>query len=110
MWECPDFYRIPGTDSWVLKASAGGDWWTVGTYAEVDDLGKADTFTPLSGNDIHDGHQQYDFGTFYASKVFLDTPKQRAVLFGWVNYGCPGTDWTVCSCSLSHATLSNAHT
>jgi len=95
MWECPDFYRLPGTDAWVLKASAGGDdWWTVGKYTEVVDATKADVFTPLSGNDIRDGNQQYDFGTFYASKVFLDTPNKRAVLFGWVNYGCPGTDWT----------------
>ena len=45
--------------------------------------------------DIHDGNQKYDFGTFYASKVFIDAPKQRAVLFGWVNYGCAGTD---CEC------------
>jgi len=94
MWECPDFYRLPKTDAYVLKASASGDWWTVGKYDEVTDIAKPDTFTPLSGNDIHDGNQKYDFGTFYASKVFYDTPKDRVVLFGWVNYGCPGTDWT----------------
>jgi beta-fructofuranosidase len=94
MWECPDFYRLPGTDAWVLKASASGDWWTVGTYTEVSDPTKPDKFQPVSGNDIHDGNQKYDFGNFYASKAFYDPPKDRMVLFGWVNYRCNGTDWT----------------
>ena len=34
-----------------------------------------------------------DFGKFYASKVFHDPVKDRQVLFGWVNYQCPGADW-----------------
>jgi hypothetical protein len=34
-----------------------------------------------------------DFGTFYASKTFFDSPNQRQVLFGWANYHCAGTNW-----------------
>jgi len=93
MWECPDFYNIPNTDAWVLKASAGGDWWAVGEYHENPDPTKADSFTPTSG-DIHDNSQKYDWGTFYASKAFYDPKGDREVLFGWVNYHCDGTDWT----------------
>lgn len=95
MWECPDFYRIPGTDAWVLKASTGGrDWWSVGKYTEVADATLPDSFTPYAGQDIGEANQKYDFGTFYASKVFIDAPNSRAVLFGWVHYSCPRTDWT----------------
>eukprot|EP00051_Salpingoeca_urceolata_P019770 m.291794 g.291794 ORF g.291794 m.291794 type:complete len:365 (+) comp19480_c0_seq2:2017-3111(+) len=65
MWECPDFYQIPSTDAYVLKASAGGDWWTVGSYKQTDGVSKPDTFVPASGNDIHDDNQKYDFGQFY---------------------------------------------
>merc|ERR1719331_369599 len=93
MWECPDFYKIPNTDTYVLKASAGGDWWATGRFVEQSDPTKADSFVP-SGFDIHDNNQKYDFGTFYASKTFHDTVKDRQILFGWVNYGCPNTDWT----------------
>lgn len=60
MWECPDFYRIPSTDAYVLKASTGGkDWWAVGSYTEDSSGTKADSFTPASGNDIEDGNQKY---------------------------------------------------
>ena len=39
MWECPDFYRIPNTDAWVLKASTGGrDWWSVGKHQPRDEM------------------------------------------------------------------------
>lgn len=71
-WECPDFYRIPGSDKWVLKGSASGDWWSLGSYTEVAGQA-ADAFKPLS-YDVHDGStaglglQKYDFGQFYASK------------------------------------------
>jgi len=93
MWECPDFYPITGTDTYVLKASAGGDWWATGQYIENKDPTKPDSFVPKSA-DIHGGDQKYDHGTFYASKVFYDPAQKRDVLFGWVNYGCPNTDWT----------------
>lgn len=71
-WECPDFYQIPGSDKWVLKGSASGDWWSLGNYTEVSGE-TADAFEPLS-YDVHDGStdglglQKYDFGQFYASK------------------------------------------
>eukprot|EP00051_Salpingoeca_urceolata_P019773 m.291826 g.291826 ORF g.291826 m.291826 type:complete len:584 (+) comp19480_c0_seq4:2017-3768(+) len=94
MWECPDFYQIPSTDAYVLKASAGGDWWTVGSYKQTDGVSKPDTFVPASGNDIHDDNQKYDFGQFYASKTFFDPVKNRQILFGWVNYRCSTCDWT----------------
>jgi len=93
MWECPDFYQITGTDTYVLKASAGGDWWATGQYIENKDPTKPDSFVPHSA-DIHGGDQKYDHGTFYASKVFYDPVQKRDVLFGWVNYACPNTDWT----------------
>jgi len=93
MWECPDFYPIPGSDKYLLKASAGGDWWSVGDYTENSDPSKPDSFTPTSG-DIHDNSQKYDWGAFYASKAFYDPKKDREVLFGWVNYHCDGADWS----------------
>ena len=27
-----DFYNLPGTDAYVLKASGGGDWWDYGCW------------------------------------------------------------------------------
>jgi len=93
MWECPDFYPIPGSDKYLLKASANGDWWAVGDYTENPDPSQPDSFTPTSG-DIHDNNQKYDWGSFYASKAFYDPKKDREVLFGWVNYHCDGTYWS----------------
>ncbi len=110
MWECPDFFRLPGTDAWVLKASTsceedhrptaaaqkqvGCDWFTVGTYTEVADPTKADVFVPASGYDIREGRQLLDFGNLYAAKAFYDAPGDRSILFGWVNYHCDATDWS----------------
>jgi beta-fructofuranosidase len=104
MWECPDFYAVNDatgqpSGSFVLKASAGGDWWTVGSWNQVSDDTKPDSFEPASSNDILDDNQKYDMGSFYASKVFQDPVKKRQVLFGWVNYMCKApsgsrTDWT----------------
>jgi beta-fructofuranosidase len=99
MWECPDFFEVNDatgkpSGSYILKASAGGDWWTVGKWTQVSDDAKPDSFAIASNNDIHGDNQKYDMGVFYASKVFVDPVKKRQVLFGWVNYNCPGTDWT----------------
>jgi len=72
----------------VLKGSASGDWWSLGTYAQVAGM-KEDTFTPVS-YDVHGGStgglglQKYDFGQFYASKTFHDPAKKRQILWGWV--------------------------
>ena len=98
MWECPDFFQLPGTNAWVFKASAqteagDHDYWTVGSFEEVSGLTKADRFKLASGNDILDGNQRLDHGTFYASKSFYDTPNKRTVLFGWVRYNCTGSNW-----------------
>jgi len=93
MWECPDFYKLPDSDSWLFKASINGDWWTVGDYEEVSDPTKPDTFTPRSQGDILENSQKYDWGTFYASKGFRDPKDGRYINFGWVNYHCDGTDW-----------------
>jgi beta-fructofuranosidase len=84
MWECPDFYEVNDatgkpSGSFVLKASAGGDWWTVGKWVQTDDDSKPDSFTIASQNDIHGDNQKYDMGTFYASKVFVDPVKKRQV-------------------------------
>jgi len=87
-WECPDFFQIPGTDKWVLKGSASGDWWALGSYTQKTGMVE-DTFTPIS-YDVHDGStqalglQKYDFGQFYASKTFYDPVKKRQILWGWV--------------------------
>ena len=94
MWECPDFYPLPDSSLHVLKASTGGqDWWAIGKYSEVSDASQPDSFEP-SAADILDGGQVYDHGKFYASKTFFDPLADRQVLWGWVNYACPGTDWT----------------
>lgn len=102
-WECPDFFPIPGTDAYVLKGSASGDWWSVGKYTEVAGSKDADTFTP-SSYDVHDGSpaalglQKYDFGQFYASKTFYDSAKKRQILWGWVaeegSSPHSGEDWS----------------
>ena len=122
-WECPDFFPIPGTEKFVLKASAGAsdDFWSVGTYTEKPGMTE-DVFTPVSydiragpgadggGGGAHGGVlvpglglQKYDFGTsFYASKSFYDSAKDRQILWGWIqedgppngpNGPHPGEDW-----------------
>jgi beta-fructofuranosidase len=86
-WECPDFFEVPNTGKYVMKGSASGDWWSLGTYTEVVGM-KEDTFTPIS-YDVRDGPpqglglQKYDFGQFYASKTFYDPKKQRQILWGY---------------------------
>lgn len=56
MWECPDFYPLPGTSLHVLKASAAGrDWWAVGKYVEVADVTKPDAFVPSRADILDDG-------------------------------------------------------
>ena len=40
MWECPDFFNaINDTKGrWVLKYSAGGDWYRIGSYDAEHDV------------------------------------------------------------------------
>ena len=76
MWECPDFYAVNDatgkpSGSYVLKASAGGDWWTVGKWVQTSDDSKPDSFVTACKNDIHDDNQKYDQGT---SEDYTDWP------------------------------------
>mmetsp|Transcript_38580 Transcript_38580/g.61867 ORF Transcript_38580/g.61867 Transcript_38580/m.61867 type:complete len:398 (-) Transcript_38580:178-1371(-) len=91
--ECPDFYKLPGTETYVYKGSIQGqEWWLVGEYKEVPGLNALDKFVNTSA-DVLFNNQRYDMGTFYASKRFFDPVKNRQVLFAWVNYHCNDTDW-----------------
>jgi len=93
-YECPDIFPIPGTDKWLLKGSAQNqEWWILGTYTEVPGLHNVDRFTSLTG-DILEENRRLDMGYFYASKTFFDPKIKMRVLFGWIPYHCPGTDWS----------------
>mmetsp|Transcript_2535 Transcript_2535/g.3662 ORF Transcript_2535/g.3662 Transcript_2535/m.3662 type:complete len:491 (-) Transcript_2535:183-1655(-) len=94
IYECPDFFVLPGTDKYVFKGSVKGqEWWTVGEYTSIPGEHTLDKYKLLSG-DILENNQRFDMGNFYASKTFYDTPNDRRVLFGWVNYHCNQTDWS----------------
>ncbi|KAG0547708.1 hypothetical protein BDA96_01G103900 [Sorghum bicolor] len=97
MWECPDFYPVnsPGIGvggsgggggggrKHVLKVSLDLTRFEYYTFGEYDDA--TDTYVPDAA--IADGNDglRYDYGNFYASKTFLDTAKQRRILWGWAN-------------------------
>eukprot|EP00211_Chloroparvula_japonica_P001629 CAMPEP_0119136656 /NCGR_PEP_ID=MMETSP1310-20130426/21877_1 /TAXON_ID=464262 /ORGANISM="Genus nov. species nov., Strain RCC2339" /LENGTH=573 /DNA_ID=CAMNT_0007127669 /DNA_START=99 /DNA_END=1817 /DNA_ORIENTATION=- len=87
-WECPDFFQIPSPPanamvSHIFKVSLESDfrdYWTTGTYDEA-----TVRFTPYSTmTDIGTPNQLIDYGTYYASKTFYDSSKDRQVLFGWI--------------------------
>ena len=42
MWECPDFFPMPNDtqNRYILKYSAGGDWYEIGTYDEKAEVGE----------------------------------------------------------------------
>lgn len=90
MWECPDFYPVSvkgigkGRETkYVLKASLPGfnlqDHYVMGNYDPQTDIFVVDT-------DFMDSALQlrYDYGRFYGSKSFLDSGKDRRVLWGWI--------------------------
>ncbi|TKV91502.1 hypothetical protein SEVIR_9G100600v4 [Setaria viridis] len=96
MWECPDFYPVttsPAVGSGgggsgngtkhVLKVSLDLTRFEYYTFGEYDHA--TDTYVPDAA--LADGNDglRYDYGNFYASKTFLDTAKQRRVLWGWAN-------------------------
>ncbi|XP_021307351.1 beta-fructofuranosidase, insoluble isoenzyme 3 [Sorghum bicolor] len=92
MWECPDFYPVnsagvgvsgSGGRKHVLKVSLDLTRFEYYTFGEYDDA--TDTYVPDAA--IADGNDglRYDYGNFYASKTFLDTAKQRRILWGWAN-------------------------
>ncbi|XP_010491942.1 PREDICTED: beta-fructofuranosidase, insoluble isoenzyme CWINV6 isoform X1 [Camelina sativa] len=93
MWECPDFFPVSitgkeGVDTsvnnanvrHVLKASFGGnDCYVIGKYSSENEEFLGDyEFTKTSAD------LRYDHGTFYASKAFFDSVKNRRINWGWV--------------------------
>ncbi|XWS20147.1 hypothetical protein CRYUN_Cryun31cG0075700 [Craigia yunnanensis] len=96
IWECPDFFPVPvsgqnGADTslngpsvkHVLKVSLDDtkhDYYTIGSYDNVKDI-----YTPNKGSVESDSGLRYDYGKFYASKTFLDSVKNRRILWGWIN-------------------------
>uniref|UniRef100_A0A0D9VYP5 beta-fructofuranosidase n=1 Tax=Leersia perrieri TaxID=77586 RepID=A0A0D9VYP5_9ORYZ len=86
MWECPDFYPVTdgdGNTRHVLKVSLDLTRYEYYTFGEYDH--GADTYAPDATLADGDGGLRYDYGDFYASKTFLDTGKNRRVLWGWAN-------------------------
>jgi beta-fructofuranosidase len=91
MWECPDFYPVnspgvggsSGGTKHVLKVSLDLTRFEYYTFGEYDHA--TDTYVPDAA--LADGNDglRYDYGNFYASKTFLDTAKQRRILWGWAN-------------------------
>ncbi|CAF1786671.1 unnamed protein product [Brassica oleracea] len=93
MWECPDFFPVSITSKegvetsvnnasvkHVLKVSFGGhDCYVIGTYSsENEDFAADSEFTNTTAD------LRYDHGTFYASKAFFDSVKNRRINWGWV--------------------------
>ncbi|CAN6286916.1 unnamed protein product [Urochloa humidicola] len=94
MWECPDFYPVTttspvaggagaGVTKHVLKVSLDLTRFEYYTFGEYDHA--TDTYVPDAALADGNGGLRYDYGNFYASKTFLDTGKQRRVLWGWAN-------------------------
>ncbi|XP_065195328.1 uncharacterized protein LOC135826656 [Sycon ciliatum] len=71
---CPDFFNAINDPKgrWILKYSAGGDWYRIGSYDA-----EHDKFAPETAP------ARYDYGQFYASKRFYDPVKKRQILYGW---------------------------
>ncbi|CAA7039807.1 unnamed protein product [Microthlaspi erraticum] len=93
MWECPDFFPVSITGQegvetsvnnasvrHVLKSSFGGhDCYVIGTYSSETDEFSADSEFTNTTADL-----RFDHGTFYASKAFFDSVKNRRINWGWV--------------------------
>ncbi|XP_050228908.1 acid beta-fructofuranosidase-like [Mercurialis annua] len=95
MWECVDFYPVSKTSDKGLDTSANGpevkhvlkispfdyqhDYYAIGSYDEK----KAAWYPDNQDIDAVMG-LRYDYGKFYASKVFYDQNKERRVLWGWI--------------------------
>ncbi|XWS12071.1 hypothetical protein CRYUN_Cryun37aG0059000 [Craigia yunnanensis] len=96
MWECPDFFPVSvsgqnGVDTsltgpsvkHVFKVSLDDtkhEYYTIGSYDNVKDI-----YKPDKGSVESDSGLRYDYGKFYASKTFLDSVKNRRILWGWIN-------------------------
>ncbi|KAL8152938.1 hypothetical protein V2J09_010698 [Rumex salicifolius] len=95
-WECPDFFPVALKGEHGVETSVNGpgvkhvlkvsldltryDYYTIGTYDTAKDIYVPDP-TSVDGWD----GLRYDYGNFYASKVFFDNSKNRRILLGWAN-------------------------
>ncbi|KAK7383332.1 hypothetical protein VNO78_29009 [Psophocarpus tetragonolobus] len=94
--ECPDFFPVftngstNGVDTsvqnpsvrYVLKISylrKQHDYYFLGKYVDQENFIPDVRFTGTSSD------LRYDYGKFYASKSFFDYPKNRRILWGWIN-------------------------
>ena len=85
--ECPDFYRLQGTDTYVISGGKLGMYWRLGMYSERAGLTAVDSFEMLPGQLPFPNRSklfEYDVGNFGAPKTFNDTSiaGDRRVLFG----------------------------
>ena len=93
-FECPDFWRVPQTDTYVL--STMGEGWAVGSYLPNANDSVSDVFTPLHGKNVGSQlDQMFDYGSTASSahRTFFDTKHGRHVLWGSVGGFCKGGDW-----------------
>ena len=93
-FECPDFWGVPQTNTYVL--STMGEGWAVGSYVPNANDSIPDVFTPLHGKNVGlQPDQLYDYGTpgSSAHRTFFDAKHDRQVLWGNTGGGCPGSDW-----------------
>ncbi|KAL2899587.1 Fructan 6-exohydrolase [Bienertia sinuspersici] len=88
MWECPDFLPVDANGKAIgVETSAIGpklddtkhDIYTIGSY----DV-KKDAYMPDVGF-MNDSSLRYDYGKYYASKMFFDDVTKRRILLGWAN-------------------------
>ena len=93
-FECPDFWRVPATQTYVLSTMGKG--WAVGAYLPNSNDSLPDEFSPLHGKNIPQIGQQFDYGVDASSahRTFYDAKHDRQVLWGSVGGEvCPGSDW-----------------
>jgi polygalacturonase len=76
-FECPDFWRLPGTDTYVLSTMGRG--WAVGSYLPNSNDSMPDVFSPLHGKNIPQVDQSYDYGSpgSSAQRSFYDAKHNR---------------------------------
>ena len=96
--ECPDFYRIPSTSTWIISGGKLGMYWRVGKYKEVAGLTSVDQFRLLPTQLPYPNRSRlfaYDIGPgFGAPKSFFDPKNGRQVLFGSIGGAqCRGKRW-----------------
>eukprot|EP01052_Picozoa_sp_SAG31_P009348 SAG31_NODE_489_length_14938_cov_5.644113_3_plen_557_part_00 len=99
--ECPDFYRIPGTSTYVISGGKLGMYWRVGNYTEVLGLRSVDQLRLLPAQLPYPNRSKlfaYDIGPgFGAPKSFYDPNAHgggRQVLFGAIGGAqCRGKPW-----------------